>query len=161
MPRGERSHKQILNYSTEVEPIKSASEIMAMLATKGATAIQIEYDKGEPTAMSFKIVHQGVEVPFRLPCNWQGVKRAMDKSRRYSGASEAQAKRVAWRIVKSYVEVQLAIVESNQAEMAEVFMGYAITKGGVTLFQRIMQDPSRLLGAGEEAESRVVQGNFG
>jgi hypothetical protein len=163
MPRGQRSHKQILNYSTEVEPIKSASEIMAMLATKGATAIQIEYEKGEPTAMAFKIVHNNVEVPFRLPCNWQGVKRAMDKRKRgYSGSSEAQAKRVAWRIVKSYVEVQLAIVESNQAEMAEVFMGYAITKGGISLFQRMMQDPSRLLTEGDDPQTQtVVRGNFG
>lgn len=158
MPRGQRSNKHILNYMTEVDPIKSASEVMAMLAVKGAKTVQIEYENGEPSAMAFRIDCQGVEMPFRLPCNWRGVLKALEKTAPYSRQNEKQAKRTAWRIVKDYVEAQLAIVESNQAEMAEVFMGYAITKGGVTLFQRIMQDPSRLLGDGEQ---NVVHGNFG
>lgn len=136
---------------------------MAILAAKGALAIQIEYDNGEPSAMSFKIKHEEQEIPFKLPCNWRGVLKALEKNVTYRTRvhpDAAQAKRVSWRILKDYVEAQMAIVESNQAEMAEVFMGYAITAGGVTLFQRMMQDPSRLLTSGED-ERKVVQGNFG
>lgn len=162
MPRGQRSNKHILNYSTEVAPLRSCGEIMAILAAKGALAINIEYENGEPSAMAFKIRHNDQEIPFKLPCNWRGVLEALQKNVTYRTRRRPdtpQAKRVAWRILKDYVEAQMAIVESNQAEIAEVFMGYAITRGGQTLFQRMMLDPSRLLSGGEE--SNVVNAKFG
>lgn len=57
-----------------------------------------------------------------------------------------QAKRVSWRIVKDWVEAQLAIIESGQAEMGEVFMPYAVTISGETLFKRLSNEPKLLLG---------------
>jgi hypothetical protein len=74
---------------------------------------------------------------------------------------KVQAKRTAWRIVKVWVEAQMAIIDCGQAEMAEVFLPYAITETGQTLFQRIQQNPKYLLGAGaSEGESNVVEGRF-
>lgn len=76
---------------------------------------------------------------FRLPCNVSGVYRALQNQkieRRYK--SESHARRVAWRIVKDWIEAQLAIVEANQAEMAEVFLPYAIDGTGQTFFQAFL-----------------------
>lgn len=152
---------KLLNYTTEIEPIKTAGEIMGLLAMKGAQSIMIDYKSGEPVALSFKITVNGQEVGFRLPCNVEGAFKAMRRMNippRY--ANEDQAKRTAWRIVKTWVEAQMALVECGQAEMAEVFLPYAITGTGQTLFQRIQQNPARLLATGDDEGDNVIQGRF-
>jgi hypothetical protein len=47
-----------------------------------------------------------------------------------------QAARIAWRIVKDWVEAQLAIIEAEMASRPEVFLPYAQTNTGETIFQR-------------------------
>ncbi|MCH8134806.1 MAG: hypothetical protein IIB77_02370, partial [Proteobacteria bacterium] len=49
-----------------------------------------------------------------------------------------QASRVAWRIIKDWLRAQLAIIETEQAEMVEVFLPYAqhpVT--GQTLYEQL------------------------
>lgn len=154
---------RLLNYTTEIESIRTAGEIMGLLAAKGAQAIMIDYNNGEPVGLSFKILVNGQEVYFKLPCNVEGAYQAMCRMKippRY--VNPGQAKRTAWRIVKNWVEAQMAIIDCGQAQMAEVFLPYAITSNGQTLFQRAFTDPGRLLQAGEpEIESNVIEGKFG
>lgn len=138
----------ILNYTTKIAPMKTANEIQGLLAAKGAKSINIDYQNGGPIALYFKIEVNCQEVIFRLPCNSDGVEKAMNKDRsippRYK--NREQAKCVAWRIVKDWVEAQLAIIESGQAELAEVFLPYAvIVSTGQTLFERMKAEPTRLL----------------
>jgi hypothetical protein len=158
-----KDNSKLLNYTTEIEPIKTAGEIMGLLAAKGAQAIMIDYDKGEPVDLSFKIRINGQEVYFKLPCNVDGAFQAMKRMRippRY--VSTDQAKRTAWRIVKNWIEAQLAIVDCGQAQMGEVFLPYALTANGQALFQRIQTNPGRLLEAGEpEIEGKIFEGRFG
>lgn len=157
-----KDNTKLLNYTTEIEPIRTASEIMGLLAVKGAQAIMIDYDKGEPVGLSFKIAVGGQEIFFRLPCNIDGAYKAMQRLKiplRYVNLE--QAKRTAWRIIKAWIEAQMAIIDCGQAQMAEVFLPYAITSTGQTLFQRIQTDPARLLMAGDfEPKSNVVEGRF-
>lgn len=154
----------ILNYTTKINPLKTATEIQHILAVKGATSVSIDYRDGEPVALSFKIEVRGRDVAFRLPCNWKGVEKALQRDVTIPSRlkTEEQAKRVAWRIVKDWVEAQLAIIGSGQAEMAEVFMPYAITDNGQTLFQRFAQDSSRLLTTSGDAsgEGNIIEGKF-
>ena len=53
--------------------------------------------------------------------------------------------------MKSWCEAQLAIVESNQAEMAEVFLPYAIDAKGETMYRLFKESKQKQLGAGGEA----------
>ena len=46
-----------------------------------------------------------------------------------------QAERVAWRILKDWVEAQMAILESQMVEMDEIFLPYMINNSGQTLFE--------------------------
>lgn len=153
----------ILNYTTSIEPIKTAGEIQGILAMKGARQISIDYDTdgtGLPVAISFMILVFEQPVYFRLPCNVEGVYEAMCK---YGSKvpprlqNKAQAQRVAWRIIKDWVEAQMALVEAKQAQMAEVFMSYAIDSTGRTFFQAFAESKQKLLTAGED---NVVEGNF-
>ena len=56
-----------------------------------------------------------------------------------------QAKRVAWRIVKDWVEAQLAIIETQMVKPEQVFLPYAITQTGETLYETVISN-SHLLG---------------
>lgn len=152
----------ILNYTTSIQAQKTAGEIQGVLAMKGAHSIAIDYEEGQPSALTFRLNIRGQEISFRLPCNWRGVEQTMrrDKKCPQRFKNSEQARRVAWRIVKDWVEAQLAIIESGQAEVGEVFLPYAITGNGETLFQRMTQDPSRLLTAGDQP-AKVITGTFG
>lgn len=145
----------ILNYTTKIDPQKTAGEIQQILGSKGARSISTEYEGGEAIALYFSMEVNGVLLNFRLPCNWRGVLAAMKRDRTIprSYESDDQAKRTAWRIVKDWVEAQLAIIESGQAEMAEVFMPYAITSSGETLYKRLAAEPQFLLGYEEKHDA--------
>lgn len=138
----------ILNYTTKVDAKKTVAEIQERLASANCKRIIIDFDeKGNPESVSFSILWNAGMVFFQLPCKYQSVLKAMEKSPdvRKGLCTPEQAYRVAWRIIKDWVEAQLAIVEAEQATMAEVFLPYAMTKTGETLFNQLQQDNSQLL----------------
>jgi len=97
----------ILNYTTKIDPAKTVGEIQAILAKAGVAAVSIEYHQTQPVAVIFVLDVAGQSVTFRLPSRWQGVQKRLqadDVSKRWQ--SEDHAKRVAWRIVKDWVEAQ-------------------------------------------------------
>lgn len=139
----------ILNYTTKIDSYKTIVEIQKVLATHGASKITTDNDaSGNPIAVTFCIMFKEQLCAFALPCNFEGVLRAMKKSSKVprSLCTEDQALRVGWRIVKDWIEAQMAIVEADLANMAEVFLPYAVMKNGQTLFKNFESDASRLLG---------------
>jgi hypothetical protein len=138
----------IKNYTTSIAEEKTVGEIMAILAAKGARSIRVDYDdQNRPDAVSFIILIQEQQIPFRLPCNFEGVYKAMSgeyktwqASNRFKRNPESmkQSRRVAWRIIKDWVAAQMALVEAEQATVAQVFLPYAMAKDGVTMFERFV-----------------------
>ena len=138
----------IKNYTTKVDQNRTVSEVQALLAAKGARSIRVDYDeKGLPAALAFMVKWREQEVPFRLPVNWEGVAATLKRDRRK--VDDARARDVAWRIVKDWCAAQMAIIESGQASLAEVFLPYAMVGPQTTLFESMQTDPSRLLGDGK------------
>ena len=138
----------ILNYTTKIDSYKTIVEIQKCLAAHGAQKIVIDNDAaGNPVAMTFCVAYRGCLQGFALPCNYEGVLKAMQRSRKVTRAlcTKEQALRVSWRIIKDWIEAQMAIIEAGMAEVTEVFLPYAITKSGKTLFQHIETDSSLLL----------------
>jgi hypothetical protein len=152
----------ILNYSTEVPSERTIGEITGMLVRKGARSIHQEFDEnGEVTAVSFVMPVGGVAVRFQLPSRAAGVLRVLLKEKPYNsnyryprGEHEqrlaAQAKRVSWRILKDWVEAQLALIESGQAEMGQVFMPYATQQDGRTMYELWFESNQKQLGSGSK-----------
>ena len=141
----------ILNYTTTISPEKTVMEIQMILARAGAKTISIDYDEiGAPVAVSFFVEIAGNWVNFRLPSNYAGVQSVIEKDPRVPTKfkTQAQARRVSWRITKDWTESQMAIVEAHQAELAEVFLPYAVMGDGQTLFKKF-QTGRLLLGDGE------------
>ncbi len=127
----------ILNYTTKIDPHKTVGEIQQVLAKGGAMGVSIEYADGEPAAVTFLVKIQEQYVNFRLPSNWHGVHVRLIKDPDVPPRlrTEAQARRVAWRIVKDWVEAQMALIQSGLAELPEVFLPYAIKQDGRTVYE--------------------------
>jgi uncharacterized protein YceK len=142
----------ILNYTTTISAHKTVGEIQEILAKAGAMAVSIDYGpEYQPEALMFLIRVRDVPVSFRLPSRWQGVYKRLLNDPKVPRAqrNEEQARRVAWRIVKDWCEAQLAIVDAGQAMLAEVFLPYAITQSGATIYQ-VFENNQKLLMAGEQ-----------
>lgn len=129
----------IANYTTTISADKTVGEIQGMLSRAGATAVMFEFESSIVKAVSFKIPHNDVMISFRLPSNIDKMYVYLQSSgleRRYR--SREQAARVAWRIIKDWLRAQLAIIETEQAEMVEVFLPYAQNPAtGQTLYEQL------------------------
>ena len=139
----------ILNYTTKVNAMKTVAEIQNILGVKGASHVSVDYGMGKPTAVTFGLEVNGFRANFRLPCNVEGVRAALRREKKLTTARDTeQCERIAWRIVKDWVEAQMALVEAGQAEVAEVFMPYAIHTSGQTLFQAMKNKQLQLSDGG-------------
>jgi hypothetical protein len=153
----------LLNYTTKIDPDKTAQEIAKCLSTHGASAVLTEYDpeNNYVSAISFQIMVNDQKMGFRLPCDWKPVLAILTKNKknphRYGNEQKKlhweaqwrdQAVCTAWRIVKDWVEAQMALVETQMVTTAEVFLPYGVMKDGRTLAQHAQSDPSFLLGDG-------------
>jgi hypothetical protein len=149
----------LLNYTTKIDADKTAQEISKCLSVHGATGVLTEYKDGVLSSVSFKISLNGRDMAFRLPCDWRPVyeilikdrKKYWDKERQQRMESDVriQSVRTAWRIVKDWVEAQMALVETQMASTQQVFLPYAVMRDGRTLTQHVEEDPSMLLGDGK------------
>lgn len=143
----------ILNYTTQIDPDKTAAEIAKCLSMHGAQAVLTEYDPKESyvTALSFQITIGDRKMGFRLPCDWKPVLEILERDPKvpHRLVSQSQAVRVAWRIVKDWVEAQMALVETKMVRIDGVFLPYAVMRDGRTLAEHVQGDPRFLLGSGE------------
>jgi len=143
----------ILNYTTSIDPHKTVAEIQKMLASKGARGILLEYNQhGDPSAVMFQIEVKGQPLRYRLPCRAERVWDVLGKQwkagkveRRHT--SMEHATRVGWRIIKDWIEAQLAIVEAGMVDMTEVFLPYQLVNETQTMYE-VMQ--RRLLTVSDE-----------
>ena len=147
----------LLNYTTEIDADKTAAEIAKCLSMHGARAVLTEYDEAEGlvTAISFKINVEGNDIGFKLPCDWKPVYEIISKDRKFPWDKEKAEKmksklkeqsiRTAWRIVKSWVEAQMALIETKMASTQQVFLPYAVMKDGQTVSEKMLGGEHPLL----------------
>lgn len=137
----------ILNYTTKVPAANTVSKIQEILGAKGACRVSVDYLNGKASAIAFELKIGVSEVGFKLPCHIAGVAQALKKSSPRGNAwkDSAQVERIAWRIVKDWVEAQMALVEANQAEIGEVFLPYAVHNDGQTMFQHFKSNQLSLM----------------
>lgn len=144
----------ILNYSSIVDPEQTISEIQKMLSQHGVTAMMTEYDGPQVAAVSFRMTVNGQSMGFKLPCNWRAVLQVFKEKgipyiKHKDKSMNNQAIRTAWRVIKDWMEAQLALVEINMVTIPQIFLPYAIMKDGRTLAEHVATDPGFLLGTGK------------
>src|SRR4030095_4409462 len=130
----------LLNYTTSISPEKTVAEIQSKLAKAGAWQILHEYQRGtgELIGLSFRIDTQFGPMAFRLPANIDAVTKILVKQRVRSKPDRAMAARVAWRVLKDWVEAQLALLETGQVTMEQVFLAFAQDSKGRTVYETLV-----------------------
>lgn len=135
----------LLNYTTKVNVYATLGEIQGVLVKHGARKIMQDYDDdGRITALTFSIETPAGMRCIRLPANVDAVYKVL--TRQKVKCDREQAERVAWRIVKDWVEAQMAILESEMVQMDEIFLPYMVNNAGQTFFQAYQANQLRLEG---------------
>lgn len=151
----------LLNYTTKKEASETIGEIQKILSQYDVSGIMTEYEGRQVSSVAFKMIIGGRIMAFRLPCNWRAVQAVLTEQNANRGYrrgqygekykekriddSDEHAIRVAWRIIKDWVEAQLALVEVNMTTIPQIFLPYAIMKDDRTLADHVAEDPTFLL----------------
>lgn len=134
----------LLNYSTVVAASRSLGEIQDRLARHGASAVTVVYADREPVALTFTLLTPVGPQTYRLPANIPAIERLLASSPRAT-KTRAQATRVAWRIIKDWVEAQLALIEAEQATLDQAMLPYLEIAPGRVLYDAYLENGVRLL----------------
>lgn len=145
-------------YTTVVPANQSIAEIQQMLVTRGAVGLMLEYDptgNGRIANLTFALALDGRKIGFRLPLRRSEVGKILANDPKLEGRYRNRARtdddyvyRVAWRVVREWVDAQMAMVDLRMVQVQEVFLPYAVGQSGETLYETMVKDPGRLLGPG-------------
>jgi hypothetical protein len=132
----------ILNYTTTVDSFKTVSEIEHILVKHNAKSIMKNYDGESITGLSFLIDTGVQQIPVRLPVKVDECLEVLKKEKKNSPrinikATMEQAERVAWRILKDWVEAQMALLDIQMVRFEEIFLPYIETGNGQTIYERL------------------------
>ena len=132
----------ILNYTTTIDAYKTVSEIEYILVKHKAKSIMKNYDGETITGLSFLIDTGSQQLPVILPVKIDECLKVLKKEKRENPRKQIkdtreQAERVAWRILKDWVEARMALLDIEMVRFEEIFLPYIETEGGKTIYQRL------------------------
>lgn len=139
-----------LNYTTTIDPHKSAGECVSMLALHGASAVAITYDDNQfPTGIVFQIKTELGVRQYSLPASVDGTAKAMHRAAARGRIpprfdNREQARRVSWRVVKDWLEAQLAMIEAGLAELERVMLPWMHEDKRGTLHYDVWHENERM-----------------
>jgi hypothetical protein len=175
----------ILTYTTQIPVEKTLGEIEKILAQYGAQKVLKEYDgAGNVSSLSFMVDTEKGSIPIKLPANVMAVMQTINNQTKEStkdrcGRSRRvipkryfndmdQARRVAWRIIKDWLEAQMALIFLQMVKVEQVFLPYVMGIDGRTIYEHIeatgfkgyaLEDKSD--GGSDTAYPRVLEGKQG
>ena len=131
----------ILNYTTTIESYKTVAEIEKILVKHKAKSIMKDYQDESIVALSFLIDVGYNQIPIKLPAKIEECYMVLCNEKKNDTknikATKEQAERVAWRILKDWIEAQMALLDINMVKFEEVFMPYIVDSNGRTLFEKL------------------------
>lgn len=120
------------NYTSEVPAITSMGRIEKALVEAGASDISKKYADGVCSAVTFRIPVNNIPMFFLLPARADACFKILWGSMNAQGQRQAnkrkwqeQAERTAWKIIADWVDIQLSMIQLEQAELMQVFLPYA------------------------------------
>ncbi len=130
----------LLNYTTSIDVHKTLGEIQKILVSHGARKIMYDYDdNGHIQALCFQIAtadgDRGIKLPANIPAIYEVLTQQKKAKKIKTNPDYEQAERVGWRIIKDWVEAQMAILETDMVKFDEIFLPYMLNRNGLTYFQ--------------------------
>lgn len=134
----------LLNYTTTIDIHKTLGEIQKSLVSHGARKLMYDYDgEGHIQALCFVIMtpdgERGIKLPANVSAIFEVLKQQKKAGKIKTNPDYSQSERVAWRIIKDWIESQMAILESQMVQFEEVFLPYMINGKGQTFYQAYQQ----------------------
>lgn len=131
------------NYTSEGRG--TFEKIQKVLASHGANKIMYDYGPdGQLTAITFGLEINGQQMGFRLPALVENVVQIMyGKKDRYgnvkkiTGAQRDQAYKTAWANIRDWIDAQMALIDTRQVKLEQVFLPYLIVNNNQTLFEQL------------------------
>lgn len=134
-----------LNYSTKIAAARTAGECQDILARAGADEVSVRYRDGRPCGLGFTLNTPHGRRLFTLPVDADSMRRVLARedaegklkagTRPAGGwSSPEHAERVAWRVVKDWLEAQLALINAQMASLTQVMLPYLLVDPEQTLY---------------------------
>ena len=140
---------RIKNYTTDVPWLRTVGQIEEMLIRLGANAVLKNYrGDGRVEALSFQYQQRGYKLPSNTEKCMEKLREIPQYRRRDRQSLEEQAERVAWRVIKDWLEAQLALIQIGQAEVEQVMLPY-MWDGRQSLYEKLKADNFKALDPGD------------
>jgi hypothetical protein len=97
---------------------------------------------GNLSELSFRIKTQFGEMAFRLPANIEAVEAILTRqfrSGRSKFTSREHATKVALRILKDWIEAQLALLQTGMVTIEQAFLPYKQNDKGQTVYEAFQE----------------------
>lgn len=124
----------VRNYTTQIPTNKTVMEIEQILIKFGAQGIYKDYQGSKLSGIMFYLVKDNQKIPFKIPMSIEKTRTIITKAvqegklpRKFlqEPLRSEQGERVAWRIIKDWVDSQLSLLEMQFAEAIEILLPYA------------------------------------
>ncbi len=126
----------ILNYTTSVPAMRTINQVQSKLVEHGAKAVMMNYEQGRIASLAFQVDCPAGVLSIKLPIDLKATLKVMEREGlqpRY--LTEDHAYRVSWRIVKDWLEAQMALLDTEMVRMEQIFLPYVMTKDGKTVYE--------------------------
>ncbi len=134
----------IKNYTSNSK--QTFDKIQKVLREHNAKQVLFEYDGGKVVSLSFALDISGKLVGFKLPVRVEAIKKIFDnEGYRYD---PEQPYKTAWANIRDWLDAQMALIDTQQVRMEEVFLPYAVNQEGRTYFE-VISDTGYLLSSGK------------
>lgn len=136
----------ILNYTTQFSADVTIGEIHGLLRRAGARSIVSEFDDdNELSSIAFIIETAFGRRAFKLPANVDACLAVMLRDGTHRVQHKAppdreQATRVAWRILKDWLEAQLALVRMEMVGLDEIMLPFMATPSGKSVYHAMLDN---------------------
>lgn len=140
----------ILNYRTRVAPERTVGEIQKMLVAHDADAVVTRYENRIPVGISFRLPTPYGVRDFTLTVDADGVYRVLDRDPKLTASQRTheRAEWIAWRVLKDWLEAQLALIEAGMATIDKVMLPYMHISGELTVYDAYRERESAALELG-------------
>lgn len=125
--------QKIKYQTTEVDPTKSAQQLMDLVRKYGGTRFELQWKDALLTGVRFALKHPKLgEIPVRLEARTEKIRQLLSHTSLWGERLTIQAYRIAWRQLKDFVEQQLLAIETGLFPVHEVFFAQIETQDPVS-----------------------------
>jgi len=143
---------KIKNYTSIVPAAISISKIEQCLVEFGATDISKKYSEDKIcTGIVFRLIVNNIPLFFKLTAKSDACFRVLyaeykKPNPEIKSKCKMQADRTAWKIISDWVDIQLSMIQLEQAELLQIFLPYAYdNKTDSTFYEKLKENDFKTL----------------